>query len=113
MGFDKFDQNKIIPLRGEISKNSNEKSENIEPEISVSKGGLSVDTNIIPKCPSGPTSSSLISLPTETPVDKFRTSSSHKKQTVLSPQSRAEIHWWIYNLKLNDGKSLYENPLIW
>ena len=65
-----------------------------------------------PKCPSGPASSSLISLPTETPIDKFRTSSSHKKQIILSPQSRAEIHWWIYNFTLNDGKSLYEKALI-
>ena len=64
--YNKFDQNGIIPLRRESSKNSNAMSENIGPEISVCKGGLSVDRNIILNCPSSLTSSSPVSLPTET-----------------------------------------------
>ena len=43
-------------------------------------------------------------------TDELRTSSSYKKQIVLSPQSRAEIQWWVHNLKLNNEKSLIRKP---
>ena len=64
--YNKFDQNGIVSLSKERSINSNAMSENIGPEISVCKGGLSVDRNIILNCPSSPTSSFRVLLPTET-----------------------------------------------
>ena len=64
--YNKFEQNGIIPLRRESSKNSNAMSENIGPKISVCKGGLSVDRNIILNCSSSPASPSHVLLPTET-----------------------------------------------
>ena len=64
--YNKCNQNGIIPLRRESSKNFNAMSENIRPEISVCKGGFSVNRNITLSCPSSPTSSSPVSLLAET-----------------------------------------------
>ena len=46
-------------------------SEKIGPEISVCKGDLTVDRNIILNYPSSPTSSSPVSVPTETANRRF------------------------------------------
>ena len=35
---------------------------------------------------------------------------SYEKQMVLSPQGRAEIEWWINNIRLNNGRSLVWKP---
>ena len=61
----------IIPLRWEVKKNCNAMSEKIGPEISVCKGDLSVDRNIILNYLSSPTSSSPVSVPTETANRRF------------------------------------------
>lgn len=39
-------------------------------------------------------------------IGELRTSPFHKKQTALSPKSRAKIQWWVHNLKLNNRISL-------
>ena len=99
--YNKFDQNGIIPLRRESSKNSNAMSENIGPEISVCKGGLSVDRNIILNCPSSITSSSPVPLPTEITYTRIKNFPFLRETIVLSTQSTAEIQWWVslYEIK--------------
>ena len=98
-GYNKFDYNEIISLRKESAKNSNAMVKNIGPEISVCKGGFSIDRNIILNCPNSPTSISPVSLPAswnynivpclqQQQIDELRTSPSCEKQIVLSPQSR-------------------------
>ena len=43
-------------------------------------------------------------------IDELRTSPSYEKQIVLSPQSRAEIQWWVHNLKLSNRRFLVRKP---
>ena len=101
--YNKFDQNGIVPLSRERSINSNAMSENIGPEISVCKGGLSVDRNIILNCPSSPTRSFRVLLPTETTNRRIKnflflrktTSIIHSKQSRDSMVgSQFEIKQW-------------------
>ena len=64
--YNKFNQNRVIPLKRESSKNSYPISENIGPEISVCHGGLSSGRNIIFNSHNSTTSPSPLLLPTKT-----------------------------------------------
>ena len=77
-------------------------SENIGLQINVCKGGLSVNRNIIFNCPSSPTSSSPVSLPTDITNRRTKNFPLLLKQIGFSLQSRAEIQWRVHNLKLNN-----------
>ena len=91
--YNKFNQNRIIPLKRESSKNSYAISENIGPEISVCDGGLSSDRN------NTFNSLTVLQVPLhycylqKQQIDKLRTFPSYIKQIVLSPQKKAEIQW--------------------
>ena len=106
-GYNRFDQNRIIPLRRESSKNTNLMLGNIESEISICKGSLSVDKNIILNYPSNPAISRPVSLSTEITNRQFkslqflRTANSIVWCIIVN-----SIVWWVHNLKLNNGRSL-------
>ena len=64
-------------------------SENIGPEISVCKIGLSLDKKIILNSPSSPTSSSPVSLPTETANKRIKNSPFLRKTNTIIPSKQS------------------------